>query len=131
MSVTVEELKIEAEGIQNYLDVTCSNNPEEITERIVQLMAHLSRSGEMLAQAKRLLRKRKSEEVQNVIIKIAKENCLSATVQNTLLESIADNEAYAVDLIERINRTCTHQLDALRSLLSYERENLRMTKSGY
>lgn len=131
MNVTVEELKIEAEGIQNYLDVTCSNNPEEITERIVQLMAFLSRSGEMLAQAKRLLRKRKSEEVQNIIIKIAKDNCLSATVQNTLLESIADNEAYAVDFIERINRTCTHQLDALRSLLSYEKENLRVTKSGY
>lgn len=127
----IEELRKEAEAIQGYLDIVCSNNPEEITERISQLMSYLSRSGELYAKAKQLLRKRKSEEVQNIIIKIAKENCLSATIQNALLESIADDEGYVVDLLERLNRTCTHQLDALRSLLSYEKENLRLTKSGY
>jgi uncharacterized protein YoaH (UPF0181 family) len=129
--MTVEDLKREAEVMQKYMDITCSGSPDEITDRISQLMAYLSRSGEMLAQAKRLLRARKSNEIQNTIITIAKESHLSATVQNALLESICEEESYAVDLIERLNRTCTHQLDALRSLLSYEKENLRMSKQGY
>ena len=129
--MTADDLKREAEFIQAYLDVTCSNDPAEITERISKLMAYLSRSGEMLAVAKKLLRASKTREISKTIIAIAKEQCLSATVQNALLDSICEEESYLVDFIERINRTCTHQLDALRSLLSYERENLRITKTGY
>jgi len=118
-------LQEEANRIQSYLDMSCSNNPDEIQERICDLMVYLSRSGEMLAQAKKLLRRKKCSEISDTIIAIAKESHLSATVQNTLLESIAEDEAYLVDLLERINRTCTHQLDACRSLLSYEKEQLR------
>jgi uncharacterized protein YoaH (UPF0181 family) len=129
--MTKDDLKREAEFIQTYLNITCSNDPAEITERISQLMAYLSRSGEMLAVAKKLLRASKTQEISKTIIAIAKEQCLSATVQNALLDSICEEESYLVDFIERINRTCTHQLDALRSLLSYERENLRITKTGY
>lgn len=117
--------------MQNYMEDTCSNNPEEIRNRIIDLMVYLARSGEMLAVAKKELRRKKSSEIQNQIIAIAKEACLSATVQNALLESICEEESFLVDWVERINRTCTHQIDALRSLLSYEKEGLRLNKSGY
>lgn len=126
-----ESILSEIETIQEYLEVTCSNNPEEIQERIAVIMPYMARSGEMLADAKRMLRKRKTSEISNTIIQIAKEQFLSAKVQNTLLESIAEDEAYLVDRLDRINAACTHQLDALRSLLSYEKENLRLTKTGY
>ena len=94
-------------------------------------MAYVARTGEMLAQAKRLLRRRKSEEIQNTILRIARENCLSAKVQNALLDSIAEDEAFLVDTLDRLNAAATHQLDALRTLLSYEREGLRLNKTGY
>lgn len=126
--MTVSE---ELRAMQNYMEDTCSNNPEEIRNRIIDLMVYLARSGEMLAVAKKELRRKKSSEIQNQIIAIAKEACLSATVQNALLESICEEESFLVDWVERINRTCTHQIDALRSLLSYEKEGLRLNKSGY
>lgn len=124
-------LQEEAQQIQEYLDTTCSVNPEEVLERIRAIMPYISRTAFMLAEAKKALRRKKASEISNTIINIAKEQCLSAKVQNTLIDSIAEEEAYLVDWLERLNAAATHQVDALRSILSYERENLRITKTGY
>ena len=124
-------LQEEAKQINDYLQITCQNNPQEIQQRIADTMVYVARTGEMLATAKQMLRRRKSEEIQNTIIAIARENCLSAKVQNALLDSIAEEEAFLVDTLDRLNAAATHQLDALRTLLSYEREGLRLNKTGY
>jgi hypothetical protein len=127
----VSEINKSVNEIQKYLEITTSTNPVELQERLVTLMPYMALSGEMLAEAKRFLRKKKSSEISKTIIAIAKESHLSATVQNALLESIAEDEHYLVDKIERLNRSCVHQIDALRSLLSYEREGLRLNQTGY
>ncbi|MBF0651832.1 hypothetical protein IR083_23735 [Dysgonomonas sp. GY75] len=126
-------LQEEAQQIQDYLDIECSENPEEILERIRAIMPYISRTAFMLAEAKKALRRKKASEISNTIINIAKEQCLSAKVQNTLIDSIAEEEeeAYLVDWLDRLNAAATHQVDALCSILSYERENLRITKTGY
>ena len=121
-------LQEEAQQIQNYLDIECSENPEEVLDRIRAIMPYISRTAFMLAEAKKALRRKKATEISNTIINIAKEQCLSAKVQNTLIDSIADEEAYLVDWLDRLNAAATHQVDALRSILSYEREQLRLTK---
>lgn len=128
MNMTLQE---EAQKIQEYLDTECSENPEEVLERIRAIMPYISRTAFMLAEAKKALRRKKASEISNTIINIAKEQCLSAKVQNTLIDSIAEEEAYLVDWLDRLNAAATHQVDALRSILSYERENLRITKTGY
>lgn len=124
-------LQEEAKIISDYLQTTCQGNPQEIQQRMADTMVYVARTGEMLATAKRLLRRRKSEEIQNTILRIARENCLSAKVQNALLDSIAEEEAFLVDTLDRLNAAATHQLDALRTLLSYEREGMRLNKTGY
>lgn len=129
--MTIEEIKKEATDIQSYLDIQVSESPEEMEERISTLMSYMSRSGEMLANAKRVLRAKKTTEINMTIIKIAKEGHLSARVQNALLDSICEEESFLVDWLDRINRSCTHQIDGIRSLLSFEKEELRITKSGY
>ena len=121
----------EIKEISDYLNITCSNNPQEIQERISTIMVYMMRTGEMLADAKKMLRRKKSDEIQNTIIQIAKENCLSAKIQNALLESIAEDEAFLVDRLDRLNASCVHQLDALRTLLSFEKESLRLNNAGY
>ena len=128
--MTINELRERAKELQMFLETESSNNPEELTERILKLMSYIAYSGEMLAEAKKLLRSRKSSEISKTIIAIAKEQCLSASVQNALLDSICDDEAFLVDFIERVNRTATHQLDACRSLLSYEKEQLKQVNYG-
>lgn len=127
----MEDFYKEINEISGYLNITCSNNPQEIQERISTIMVYMMRTGEMLADAKKMLRKKKSNEIQNTILRIAKDNCLSAKVQNALLDSIAEDEAYLVDRLDRLNASCVHQLDALRTLLSYEKESLRLNKTGY
>ena len=127
----MENLLSEAHSIQSYLEISCSGNPDEITDRIFTLNVYLARSGEMLANAKRLLRSKKTSEINKTIIAIAKESHLSASVQNALLDSICEEESFAVDFIERINRGCVHQIDSLRSVLSYEKEGMRLSNTGY
>lgn len=133
MTITpFEQLVAEVEDILSFLNCEIqSDNPEEIKLRGDALAVYISRTGNMLAEAKKLLRRRKSNEISNTIIAIAKEQCLSAKVQNALIDSIAEDEAYLVDLLDRLNAAATHQVDALRSLLSYNREELRLEKSGY
>lgn len=127
----IDKINKEAREIQDYLDITVSSDPEEIVERISTLMSYMSRSGEMWIQAKRYLRKKKTSEINKTIIAIAKTGHLSATVQNALLDSICEEEAFLVDWLERINRACVHQIDGLRSLISYQKEELRLNKTGY
>jgi hypothetical protein len=129
--MNIEEIKKEATEIQSFLDITSSNNPEEMSERISSLMSYMSRSGEMLAQAKNYLRQKKTTEINTTILAIAKQSCLSAKVQNALLDSICSEESFLVDWLDRINRSCVHQIDALRSLLSYDKEELRLRQTGY
>lgn len=118
----------EIEKMQEFLELTISENPQEIIERIGGLNVYMARSGKMLADAKKNLRTKKASEISQTILNIAKQNFLSAKAQNALVESIAQEEHYLVDWLDRINRTCTHQIDALRSLLSYEKEQLRQTQ---
>lgn len=121
----------EATQIQAYADIQCSDNPTELIERIQTLSAYLSRTGWMLKEAKKALNIQKTTEIQKTIISIAKQACLSANVQNALLKSICIEETELVDWIDRLNATCTHQIDACRSVLSWCKEDMRITKTGY
>lgn len=119
----------EIKQMQQYLEITCSGEPNEIQDRITVLMVYLARSCELLAVAKKELRKKKSSEISNTIIAIAKETNLSNRVQNQLLDCIAEEEAFLVDWLDRINSTIVHQIDGLRSLLSYAKEEMRMANN--
>lgn len=126
-----EQIEKEAQEIQSYLEIECSDNPEEILERLKRINVYQARSGYMLAEAKKKYRQKRASEISEMIIAIAKENYLSAKAQNALVESIAQDEAYLVDWLERVNATCSHQQDVLRSILSFEKENLRLNNTGY
>lgn len=119
----------EIEKMQSFLEEPTSNNPVEIQERLGDLMVYLARSSELLAIAKRELRKKKSTDIANTIIAVAKETNLSSKVQNQLLDCIAEEESFLVDWLDRINSTIVHQIDGLRSLLSYAKEEMRMANN--
>ena len=127
----MQNLLEEAEKMQNYLEIECSDNIAEIIERIKTLSAYLARSGNMLAEAKRIYKRKVTSEIANTIIDIAKENFLSAKAQNALVDAIAEDEAFLVDKLDRINSSCVHQIDALRSILSYEKASLKLNETGY
>jgi len=126
-----DELKKESEQIQSFCEITPSDNPQEIADRIADIGVYIARSGKMLADAKYWLNQKKKDETVELITTLISKDRLSAKVQNALIDSICKDEQYLVDWIERLNRACTHQQEAMRSLLSYEKENLRVSKTGY
>jgi hypothetical protein len=121
----------EAKEIQQFAEITVSDHPQEIAERISECGVYIARTGKMLADAKFHLNQKRKSETMQLITEILSDRKLSAKVQNSLIDSICRNEQYLVDWLERLNRAVTHQQEAMRSLLSYEKENLRITKTGY
>jgi hypothetical protein len=126
-----DKLLSEAGDIQAYSEITPSDNPQEIAERIISLGVYIARTGKMLADAKYHLNAKRRDETVKLVEQILSDNKLSAKVQNSLVDGLCRDERYLVDRIERLNAAVTHQQDAMRSLLSYEREHLRISKTGY
>lgn len=122
---TYDKLLNEAKEIQEYLEITCSDNPEEVVERIKTINVYQARTGYMLAEAKKMYRQKRSSEISRIVVDIAQQNFLCASAQKALVESIAEDEAYLVDWTDRLNSACSHQQDALRSILSYAKEQMK------
>ncbi|MDR2652688.1 MAG: hypothetical protein LBC68_10330 [Prevotellaceae bacterium] len=125
--MTLEDLSIEAQNIQYVLESIIPTDINAVIEHAKQLAVFHARSGQMLADAKLLLRKKKASEIADMIIKIAKEGYLSAKGQNALIDTIAQEEAYLVDWLDRINANCVHDLDLCRSIISKAKEEMRMS----
>ena len=123
--MTIEELRTECEMYQTELETVISTDINAAIERGVNISAYHARIGLMLAEAKLLARKKKSSEISEVVISIAKQNYLSAKAQNALVDSIASEELFYVDWLDRLNSMCVHQLDLIRSIISKEKEVIK------
>ena len=111
---------------------TCSMSGD-VQEAVMQgndLIVYIARSGQMLAEAKFYLNQKMQDETMNVISKILSNGKLSAKVQNALIDSICRDEQFLVDTIERLNRTCTHQMEWCRSVVSLGKEEMRLSNAG-
>jgi hypothetical protein len=123
------QLETEAEKIQSFCEVTMSEDMAEAVMRGNDLIVYIARTGKMLADAKHHLNTAKKSDIVKLIKELSEQK-FSATVQNKLVESVCANEQYLVDWIERINRTCVHQLDWCRSILSKGKEEMRLNVYG-
>lgn len=119
------KLLTEAQEIDDFLQITISEDINEVVERGNAIQVYMARTGKMLADAKYHLNKKRKDDIMQVLQVIIPEK-LSAKVQNSLIDSIAREEQYLVDWIERINRTCVHQLDWCRTLVSKAKEEMRL-----
>ncbi len=129
-----EQLIAESEEIQEFLDTEfsdLSDYAELIKERGDKLSGYISRSGNMLADAKFHLNEKIKYEVLEIIEKTLLDAKLSSKVQNTLVDSLCKYEKLLVDKIEQQNKTAKYQIEWCRSRLSLAREELRLTKTGY
>lgn len=117
---TIEQLTAKAEKMQTFLEVEPSEDIEKLLKRVDQLGILISQSGKMLADAKYY----KDAIVNGAImesLKQAYEEKLSASTINKFVETAAKEQAYLVNWIDRINSTATHQLDGIRTVISYRK----------
>lgn len=102
-------LQQEAQAVQDYLEDEIPDEIVLIEKRGSELSVYYARSGKMLADAKYWLNKSKREAANNVVDLIQKDVRLSATVQNTIVDSNCLEQCYLVDWIERLNKSCKQQ----------------------
>lgn len=128
--MNADKLRKEAQEIQDFLEVTMSDDPQEVIERGNDLQVYMARTGKMLADAKYMLNKQKHQDTMNIVREFIIDQKLSAKVQNAMIDGICKEWQYLVDWIERLNAACTHQLDWCRSVNSKNKEELRLSNIG-
>ncbi len=126
--ITLEQLQQEAGQIQSFLEITVSEDPNEMVSRLSDLSVYMARTGKMLADAQHIRDKAIANVYAESIRLIEK---MPATVTRKFVESQTANENHIVTWLERLNRSCTHQSENLRTQVSFAKQQLEMTRSGY
>ena len=124
--MNINDIQEECKDMQAELETIIPSDINDAIERGKNIASYHARIGYLLALSKKLARAKKTSEIGETIIKIAKENHLSAKAQNALVDSIASDEMFLVDWLDRLNSMAVHQLDFLRSIISKEKEEMRI-----
>lgn len=124
----LEKYSEELENIQKYLEITVSDDPDEICERLSTIAVYMARTGFILAEARMKLDQARVLVYSSHAGTISK---LPASVSKMFIESVTDQQNRLVNWVDRLNSTCIHQGDILRTLLSFQKENLKLTRTGY
>jgi len=120
-----EDLLSEAEAIQDIIEQPVPEEIEAIVNWGNELLGYIARTGKMKADARYHLDKKKISAIMDTLREIGK-NAMPASTLNDLIKTNCENENYLYEWCERLNRSATHQLDWLRSLVSKEKEQMRL-----
>lgn len=120
-----EQILDELRMIDIYLNITCSEQIEEVAERGNDLAVFIARSGKLLADAKYHLNEKMKDEIFETLREAGKNAKTSTTAVNQIIKSLCKEEQYLVDWCERVNRSATHQLDWCRSLMANARAEMQ------
>ena len=128
--MNLEEMKKESLIMQGFLEVEQSENPIEALERGNRLVVYLARTSFMLAEAKHLYScKINSDLMKQLNRQLEEVPNLTSKAINLIVESIAKDEKYLVNLLDRMNATITHSLDWQRTLISKSKNEQYQNKS--
>lgn len=113
-----ETIANECQRIQNYCEAEYNADvPDAVVERAGILEGYMAISGKMVADAKYQY----NDILNSIFIQAVKDGLqqrMPTSTLNKYIDSICKDFQYLVDWTDRINRTCTHQLDLCRSLIS-------------
>jgi len=108
----------ELANMQGFLEEPIPDDLNMAIERGKELLQYQARSGYIMVEFKREARKKKKDEIGEMIKQLAGESNLSSKAQNSLVDTYASDELFLSEWANRINSGCTHQLDFLRTLIS-------------
>jgi aspartate/tyrosine/aromatic aminotransferase len=126
--MTFDEIKQECADMQAELETLIPDDVNATIDRGKEIAVYHARTGYMLAIAKQLVRAKKSSEIGETVMRIAKENYLAAKAQNALVDCIASDEMFLVDWLDRLNSMSVHQIDLIRSIISKEKTEMQITQ---
>ena len=123
--MSIESLKEKAGRMQSYLEETTPSEPNDLIDRTEKLNILIAQSGKMLADAEWY----RDEIVNSAIMKSIKDSMeekLSATILNQYIKTTARDYNFLVKWIDRINATATHQIDSIRTIISFRKAEMVM-----
>jgi hypothetical protein len=112
---TAEQISKELKVIQSVIETEMSEDIQEAVDRGNYCAAQLARTGKLLADAK-IHRDRKL--TSEVVANLKKVIALPASTANKYVDAMCFDENYLVNWCERVNRSCTHQVEWCRTLIS-------------
>ena len=123
-----QKIHNELEDIQAFLEAQYpADNPAAVTDRFNDLAVYMARSGKMKADAEWHYNSLLNHSIM-AALKSAYEDRLSISTINKLIESQAKDAKFLLTWCDRVNRTCTHQLDAMRSIISSLRAEMMVNR---
>ena len=114
--------------MQDFLEITTTDNPDELVARLADLNVYMARSCKMLADAKKLqddATKKVFDEYKDLFAS------LPATISARYINAICSSENYLVNWLDRLNKAFAHTGDNLRTQVSYCKEQMKLTRTGY
>ncbi|PKP11992.1 MAG: hypothetical protein CVU09_00390 [Bacteroidetes bacterium HGW-Bacteroidetes-4] len=126
LRTSVDGLKEEAVEMQEFIESPFMDDVNSWMLRGNQLCEYMARSGKCLADAKSHLADKKKAYITEDLIKILSGFGVSATAQKELINNACGDLESLVTWFDRINRTCTHQVEYIRSLISKEKAEMQL-----
>lgn len=119
----IDEIRREARNIQDLLECLNDADINAMIGRLDQLGVYYARSGELLSEVVGMRDATIAKLFHDERSVIAG---LSASLANKLVDSSAWEFNALVKWLDRINAACKHQCDNLRTMISYEKERMRL-----
>jgi len=127
--LTHDQLKEKAVKFQTFLETRHGQEPDQLLERMELLAILVAQSGQCLAEAKYHQDQVINGEIGQAIDRMLTDK-LSATTINQYVKTAAKEHNYLVNWLDRINAAATHQLDALRTIISYRKTEFQSLNYG-
>jgi len=113
--------------IQTFLESPYDCEPEILLDRLATLDAMNAEAGKLKADAEYWLDKKLSDEIFVKIKDLGRE-FMTATLLNKWVKTLAYEEQHTATFADRINRTCVHQIESMRTQISYLKNYLNTNK---
>jgi len=112
-----DQLGDEAARIQAFLDAKWEADPGIIYDRLTVVSVYNSRTGQMCADAEYWLNEKLNATMLREMERLSN---LSPSIAKAYLDTTCKEQRYLVRWCERLNRNTFHQIDAMRTQLSYQ-----------
>lgn len=118
----------EIEQMQSFLEITTSENPRELIQRLTDINVYLARSGKLLADAKAY----QDSVTSNVYAQhVEFISHVPATVAQKFISAQSVTANHLVSWLDRINRTLVHAGDNIRTQISFAKQDMALQRKGY
>jgi hypothetical protein len=114
-----EKIEEELASMQGFLELEYAGDDMDLCkQRMRDLSTYMARSGKLKADAEYHYGKVYNGAVMNALKELAESKMSTSTI-NEYIKSMCRDYKQLITWADRVNRSCTHQIDSLRTILSY------------